>query len=74
MQKIIEYQLQMKSQALRTGHRTPQPCQWLGWIVDSLFLAAYKHKFISIFGESLLSPAWPSLLSGDLVISAAQAT
>lgn len=56
----IEYQLQMKSQGLRRGHRTPHPCQWLGWIEDSSFLAAYKHKFISVSGESSLSPAQPS--------------
>lgn len=51
----------MKSQALRLGHRTPQPCQWLDWVADSSFLAAYKHKFISVFGESSVSPAQPSL-------------
>lgn len=47
----------MKSQGLRLGHPSPQPCQWLDWTEDSSFLAAYKHKFISVFE----SPHFPQL-------------
>lgn len=71
---VIKYQLQMKSQALRLGHRTPQPWQGLDWILHSRFLptktilwflAAYEHKYMSVFEESSLRPAQPSLLSGE---------
>lgn len=46
--------------SLRHRGLDTKPCQWLGWIANSSFVAACKPKFISMFGESSHSLAQPS--------------